>query len=365
MEAHVENVYMDNDSECTSRKRRRDDSDNRIQKFKRLDCPANMFSETTELVLLMMSFLEPLDLIRAGTVCEHWKELSKDRHTWCRIVKEEKFRVNTSTLEPPSWASSWQDVWKWFYLCKKRVFSEDDDKQGRGTFSWSSNGSRYEGEWSDNKENGRGIKYWQDGATYEGEWKDSKFSGVGTHTWASGSSYEGTWLNHKRNGYGKNTWVQKDCYSGQWVDDQKHGTGIYVWSDGRIYEGSWANDKRSGYGVFTWPKLGCKYEGEWKDDNRHGFGRFTWKDGDVYEGEWVRGKRFGKGKFITKDGQVFSQEWREVVEFDASNKGDTFSPKPAETSSDPSLDQAHPSKRTVPTEDDLLLASFFEEVGRT
>jgi len=284
-----------------------------------------IFLGSNELMLHMLSFLQPKDLVKCSRVSKEWKQICEDHTLWRAFIKRIKYPVNTDGPIVPAWAQSWMAVWKWFYLAQSKVFQEGEEKNVLGTFIWKSNGSRYEGEWKENKENGRGYKYWPDGATFEGEWKEGKFNGYGKHTWASGSSYEGSWVNHKRNGWGKNTWVQKDCYEGEWIDDQKDGKGTYIWSDGRRYEGHWGNDKRSGYGVFIWPKLGCRYEGEWKDDNRHGFGKFKWKDSDIYEGQWVHGKRFGKGKLTTSSG-VFLQEWREIDEFDASNKGNVLSP---------------------------------------
>ena len=36
------------------------------------------------------------------------------------------------------------------------------------------NGSKYNGEWKNDKKEGKGIFYWNDGAKYDGEWKDDK-----------------------------------------------------------------------------------------------------------------------------------------------------------------------------------------------
>ena len=56
-------------------------------------------------------------------------------------------------------------------------------------------GERYEGEWRDDKENGRGVTTWPDGHRYEGEYRDGKANGTGTATLANGSTYSGTWTN--------------------------------------------------------------------------------------------------------------------------------------------------------------------------
>jgi hypothetical protein len=49
-----------------------------------------------------------------------------------------------------------------------------------------SDGSLYEGEYKDDKRNGRGKYTWPDGQVYEGEWKDDKRNGRGKHTWPDG-----------------------------------------------------------------------------------------------------------------------------------------------------------------------------------
>ena len=69
----------------------------------------------------------------------------------------------------------------------------DGKRHGGGTWTFP-DGSRYEGEYRDNKMNG-GTQTWADGDRYEGEWRDSKPHGYGTHTTAAGSRYEGEWCN--------------------------------------------------------------------------------------------------------------------------------------------------------------------------
>jgi hypothetical protein len=280
----------------------------------------------TELLLLIMSFLEAEDLRRCAKVCSFWNLICDDHTLWRQLCAKADYPIDTNSYKCPDWASSWKEVYRWFYECRTHVFQENETRNGRGSFTWA-NGCKYYGEWKDNKEHGRGYKIWTDGATFEGEWKNAKFNGRGRHTWASGSTYEGMWVDHKRNGWGCNTWSQKDSYIGEWLDDEKNGYGTYIWSDCRRYDGTWKNDKRSGKGTFVWPTLGCKYDGEWQEDKRHGHGRFYWKDGDIYEGEWKDGRRCGKGKLFTASGQVYHQEWDEKEDFDSANKGDLSKPE--------------------------------------
>jgi hypothetical protein len=41
------------------------------------------------------------------------------------------------------------------------------------------------------------------GKVYDGEWKNNKMNGKGTLTWADGKKYEGNFVEDKRDGHGK------------------------------------------------------------------------------------------------------------------------------------------------------------------
>jgi hypothetical protein len=53
-------------------------------------------------------------------------------------------------------------------------------------------GSKYEGEWKDDKKHGKGIFYRSDGSKcYEGDYKDDIIEGYGIFYWQNGDKYEG------------------------------------------------------------------------------------------------------------------------------------------------------------------------------
>jgi len=52
-----------------------------------------------------------------------------------------------------------------------------------GTFNYT-NGSKYVGEFKDNKRHGQGTYTWADGEKYVGEWKNGNQNGQGTHIYA-------------------------------------------------------------------------------------------------------------------------------------------------------------------------------------
>lgn len=58
-------------------------------------------------------------------------------------------------------------------------------------FIWKSDGSRYVGQWADNKISGHGVYTWLDGRKYDGEWLNNNMHGKGVYTWKDGRRYEG------------------------------------------------------------------------------------------------------------------------------------------------------------------------------
>lgn len=120
------------------------------------------------------------------------------------------------------------------------------------------------------KRDGHGIYTWPDGTRYEGEWRNDKKEGRGTYTWSDGTRYEGEWL-----------------------DDKKDGRGTLTRENGERYKGEWRDDKKEGRGTFTWPD-GVHYEGEWLDDEKDGRGILT------YKGKWRNGEYIGKSKMVKK-----------------------------------------------------------------
>lgn len=59
----------------------------------------------------------------------------------------------------------------------------------------------YEGEWTNDHQEGTGTKYYPDGY-YVGQWINDRENGQGRRITAA-STYEGQWLNGQRSGQGK------------------------------------------------------------------------------------------------------------------------------------------------------------------
>lgn len=56
-----------------------------------------------------------------------------------------------------------------------------------GTFR--SPSEQYDGEWKDNKRNGKGKCAWASGSWYDGEWKDDKCDGHGIYFFVNQGTY--------------------------------------------------------------------------------------------------------------------------------------------------------------------------------
>ena len=60
----------------------------------------------------------------------------------------------------------------------------DGERSGMGVHHWPS-GSRFEGEWKDDKQNGMGVYLYSDGDTFHGAFRDGNRV-YGVYTWANG-----------------------------------------------------------------------------------------------------------------------------------------------------------------------------------
>jgi hypothetical protein len=160
--------------------------------------------------------------------------------------------------------------------------------------------------------NGKGTMIYSDGSKYEGNWSNGKCNGFGIETYPNGSRYEGYFIDNNYNGSGKGFLANGDVYEGNYVDGYRSGYGTVIYKDGIKYEGNWSQSKRNGFGIQTWPN-GDRYEGNWLNDKRNGKGKAFWANGDGYEGDFVEDYRTGFGKLLKKDGTIQEGKWQKNV----------------------------------------------------
>ncbi|KNC48087.1 CMRP Flagellar component [Thecamonas trahens ATCC 50062] len=225
-------------------------------------------------------------------------------------------------------------------------------RHGTGVHRYT-NGSVYEGEWKDDKRDGRGKLVSASGEVYEGEWKADKRHGFGKHVYADGRAYVGPWRRGARHGLGKLVYVDGTAVRDRWVfgkrqydesvmgEDEavaldKHHRAVLAQGGrasgsrgddeegeqvagaeirGGLYTGEMRNGKRHGYGEWVshsrlTGEVETVYRGEWVNDKREGRGYF--RDAAIeYDGEWRAGKRHGKALVTTlSSGQRFKTVWR-------------------------------------------------------
>ena len=111
----------------------------------------------------------------------------------------------------------------------------------------------------------------------------------GSFSWKNGTKYIGEWKNNKRHGKGLTNVFTGNKYRGEYQNDKRNGFGTYTWVSGSRYVGHYKNDKRHGFGTYTW-KNGDKFVGEYKNGKRTGEGKFFYNNGSVKEGVWKDGK---------------------------------------------------------------------------
>ena len=184
----------------------------------------------------------------------------------------------------------------------------------------------FEGEWKNNRPDGKGKITYSDGKTAEGIFKDGKiWDGTGyAQEWVfpdKGKSYlckyEGEWKNGKYCGSGELRRSDGIVYTGEWQDGKYDGKGKIQYADGSVYEGEWRDGKRCGQGSHSFfvNDQRAYYRGSWQEDMKQGYGElWTGKEAsaqncDGYaEGEWEK-NILKSGVFINK---VSSMQFRVV-----------------------------------------------------
>ena len=62
-------------------------------------------------------------------------------------------------------------------------------------------------------------------------------NGVGTYTYGDGSRYVGEFKDDKRHGRGVFSYFSGDRYDGEWVEDKRHGQGTLTFHNDDVYHG--------------------------------------------------------------------------------------------------------------------------------
>jgi hypothetical protein len=112
---------------------------------------------------------------------------------------------------------------------------------------------------------------------YDGNWKNDKINGRGKMIYYNGNIYEGNWENDKKSGQGKMTYCNNSVdYNG--IDNDKKIDKLEKYLENQL-------DNLNNNSIEIDKKCDI-YEGNWKNDKKNGYGKMTYSDGTIYEGEW-------------------------------------------------------------------------------
>lgn len=173
----------------------------------------------------------------------------------------------------------------------------------------------YVGEQVSGMKHGRGKYFYPDGATYEGDWLDDRANGKGIFKTKT-STYDGEWDEDLKHGKAKETFMEDGgklplaTYVGHYRMGHKDGQGTLSWADGSIYDGQFVQDSQEGEGTFKW-KSKHIYSGQWFENQMNGAGRYDWPEGTFYIGEYKMGLKHGEGTFTSKNGQEMICRWED------------------------------------------------------
>jgi len=147
------------------------------------------------------------------------------------------------------------------------------------------------------KREGIGAYIFNDGSRFEGEFSNDNIDGSGIYFWTSDHYFAGTWVNGHREGYGievhpdgsyvieyfsndvcltqapqprnaQRLNVANGYYLGEMREGKPHGRGKFYWNDGSSFEGTWINGVINGSGLLKFANNQGVYVGNWKNGTR-------------------------------------------------------------------------------------------------
>lgn len=111
-----------------------------------------------------------------------------------------------------------------------------------------SSGSKYEGEWRDNKAEGYGVIYLDNGGKITGQFKNNALNGEATFLSFEGSKYVGNHVDNNRQGYGILTYSSGAIFEGKFYKNDIV-KGVIEYKSGDVYKGSFLNEEWHGLGI--------------------------------------------------------------------------------------------------------------------
>lgn len=165
---------------------------------------------------------------------------------------------------------------------------KNDYKDGFGAIIYS-NGEQYEGQWEKGYPHGKGCYIFADGSKYIGLFSKGLRQGKGVLHYSDGlTCYDGEWINDKKEGKAVVTFPNGK-YIGDMRNDMKEGYGKYIYKNGSIYIGEWSNNLKQGKGTFKGHD-NSTYTGTWLKGVKEGSGIFVDTNGKTFKEKWKKGR---------------------------------------------------------------------------
>jgi len=127
---------------------------------------------------------------------------------------------------------------------------EAGQRCGHGIQVWGSAGSKYEGEWKDNRRQGQGTLEFGDSCTYTGSWNLDQYDGEGMVQSEQSSKLADM---SSINLFALGEFISGNIiYRGTYASGRQEGTGSLRYADGSVYIGEFKNNTRHGKGVYVY-----------------------------------------------------------------------------------------------------------------
>ena len=200
---------------------------------------------------------------------------------------------------------------------KYLYIGELDKKQNPTGFGvlYTTNGTRYEGNFNNVKLTGLGRYIDEEGTCYEGIFNNNnlvsnKAKIIKYNENNKKTTYFGEVIDYKKNGKGEEI-TDEHRYVGEFLGDLRHGEGrLEFLKNGDLYEGEFNRGEITGKGLYIWSSNKHKYKGDFVKNIKHGKGIYKWPDGTEYEGDYIDGIREGNGIYRWNDGRVFKGKFK-------------------------------------------------------
>lgn len=159
-----------------------------------------------------------------------------------------------------------------------------DCENGYGTYLFEDK-TKAEGKWKNGKMNGSIKIFYSNGNFYEGGILDNNKNGLGIYK-TENAELQGNFVQNKLNGKGKIIFYDKTIHEGLFKDNILNGYGKITLADGSSYEGNFVDNKLNGKGIYIFSN-GNKFEGEFKENKFYGQGILYYLKGGTLKGAWI------------------------------------------------------------------------------